>query len=155
MQVRSLGQEDPLEEMATYSSILAWEIPWTEEPSKLVHGVTKSWIQLSTKIWNGCVAAFHTSWVTRGFSQSCNHQQIRWARATVLLLPGPQVLPPAAESPPSRPWGNLWLIVEAAVPSQSDYTFHSKTCGGQQSFMKPCHSLYIHFLESSKVSFKP
>jgi len=33
MQVRSLGQEDPLEEgMATHSSILAWSIPWTEEP---------------------------------------------------------------------------------------------------------------------------
>ena len=33
MQVRSLGWEDPLEEeMATYSSILAWRIPWTEEP---------------------------------------------------------------------------------------------------------------------------
>ena len=32
-QVLSLGQEDPLEEkMATHSSILAWEIPWTEEP---------------------------------------------------------------------------------------------------------------------------
>jgi len=32
MWVQSLGQEDPLEkEMATYSSILAWEIPWTEE----------------------------------------------------------------------------------------------------------------------------
>ena len=32
-QVRSLGQEDPLEEeMATLSSILAWRIPWTEEP---------------------------------------------------------------------------------------------------------------------------
>ena len=30
------GQEDPLEkEMATYSSILAWEIPWTEEPGSL------------------------------------------------------------------------------------------------------------------------
>ena len=30
--VRSLGQEDPLEKgMATHSSILAWEIPWTEE----------------------------------------------------------------------------------------------------------------------------
>jgi len=30
--VRSLGKEDPLEEgMATHSSILAWEIPWTEE----------------------------------------------------------------------------------------------------------------------------
>ena len=35
-QVRSLGQEDPLEEgMATHSSILAWRIPWTEEPSGL------------------------------------------------------------------------------------------------------------------------
>ena len=34
--VRSLGQEDPLEkEMATYSSILAWTIPWTEEPGEL------------------------------------------------------------------------------------------------------------------------
>ena len=33
MPVRSLGQEDPLEEeMATHSSILAWEIPWAEEP---------------------------------------------------------------------------------------------------------------------------
>ena len=34
--VQSLGQEDPLEkEMATYSSILAWEILWTEEPGGL------------------------------------------------------------------------------------------------------------------------
>ena len=33
-QVQSPGREDPLEEeMATHSSILAWEIPWTEEPS--------------------------------------------------------------------------------------------------------------------------
>ena len=36
MQVPSLGQEDPLEkEMATHSSILAWKIPWTEEPGEL------------------------------------------------------------------------------------------------------------------------
>ena len=36
MGVRSLGQEDPLEkEMATHSSILVWEIPWTEEPGGL------------------------------------------------------------------------------------------------------------------------
>ena len=36
IQVRSLGQEDPLErEMATHSSIFAWEIPWTEEPGGL------------------------------------------------------------------------------------------------------------------------
>ena len=35
-QVQSLGREDPLEEeMATLSSILAWKIPWTEEPGGL------------------------------------------------------------------------------------------------------------------------
>ena len=35
-QVQSLGQEDPLKEgMATHSSILAWRIPWTEEPGGL------------------------------------------------------------------------------------------------------------------------
>ena len=36
MQVQPLGQEAPLEkEMATHSSILAWEIPWTEKPGGL------------------------------------------------------------------------------------------------------------------------
>ena len=36
MQVRSLGGEDPLEkEMTTHSSVLAWEIPWTEELGRL------------------------------------------------------------------------------------------------------------------------
>ena len=35
-QVRSLGWEDPLEkEIAAHSSILAWRIPWTEEPGSL------------------------------------------------------------------------------------------------------------------------
>ena len=36
IRVQSLGQEDPMEkEMTTHSSILAWEIPWTEEPGGL------------------------------------------------------------------------------------------------------------------------
>ena len=48
-QVQSLGQEDPLEkEMATHSSILAWEIPWTEKPGGLQSMRSqKSWTQLS------------------------------------------------------------------------------------------------------------
>ena len=48
MQVRSLGQEDPLEEgTATHASILAWRIPWTEEPGGLQSmGSQKSWTQL-------------------------------------------------------------------------------------------------------------
>ena len=42
--IQSLGQEDPLEkEMATHFGILAWEIPWTEEPGwATVHEASKS-----------------------------------------------------------------------------------------------------------------
>ena len=45
-QVQSLRQEDPLEKgMATHPSILAWRIPWTEDPDGLqsIHRVAKSW----------------------------------------------------------------------------------------------------------------
>ena len=48
--VQSLHWEDPLEKgMATHSSILAWRIPWLEEPDRqaTVHGVTKSQTGLS------------------------------------------------------------------------------------------------------------
>ena len=47
-QVQSLGREDPLEkEMATHSSILSWEIPWTEETGGLQSmGSQKSWTPL-------------------------------------------------------------------------------------------------------------
>ena len=49
IQAQSPNQEDTLEEgMATHSSILAWRIPWTEEPGGLQStGVTKSRTQLS------------------------------------------------------------------------------------------------------------
>ena len=54
MQVPSLGWEDPLEEgLETHSSILAWRIPWAEEPSRLwsrtqlkqlsMHGQRRQW----------------------------------------------------------------------------------------------------------------
>ena len=46
--VRSLGREDLLEkDMATHSSILAWRIPWTEEPCRLQSTGSQSWTQLS------------------------------------------------------------------------------------------------------------
>ena len=46
--VQFLGEEDPLEEeMATLSSTVVWEIPWAEEPGRLVHWVTKNQTQLS------------------------------------------------------------------------------------------------------------
>ena len=47
-QVQSLDQEDSLEKgMATHSSILAWEMPWTEEPGRLQSMGLQSQTQLS------------------------------------------------------------------------------------------------------------
>ena len=53
MRVRSLGQEDPLKkEMATHTHILAWRVPWTEEPGQLQsmvsQGVRHDWNDLHT-----------------------------------------------------------------------------------------------------------
>ena len=53
MQVQSLGREDPLEEeMAAHSSILAWRIPWIEEPGGLqsiaTNRVGHDWSHLAT-----------------------------------------------------------------------------------------------------------
>ena len=56
MWVQSLGWEDPLEkEMAPHSSILDWEIPWTEEPGGLQSmGWQKRWTQLSNYTTINC-----------------------------------------------------------------------------------------------------
>ena len=52
MRVQSLGQEGPLEKkMATHSNILAWEIPWTEEPGGLLSMDHK---ELDTTEVTGC-----------------------------------------------------------------------------------------------------
>ena len=71
MQVRSLGQEDPLEkEMATHSSTLAWEIPWTEEPGGLQsldsQSVEHNWVCMhayrgSQEYWNEFTNSYKTS----------------------------------------------------------------------------------------------
>ena len=57
-QVWSRGQEDPLEkEMTTHPSILAWEIPWTEEPGGLLsmgpHRVGHDWSNLAAAAADG------------------------------------------------------------------------------------------------------
>ena len=47
--VQSLGWEDPLEKgKATHSSILAWRVPWTEEPD----GLQSMWLQSQTQLSN-------------------------------------------------------------------------------------------------------
>ena len=71
MHFRSPGQEDPLEEgMATHSSILAWRIPWTEQPGRLQSMGSQSWTwlnQLSTG--NGKFSRF--SFRKRNWSEFC------------------------------------------------------------------------------------
>ena len=65
-----LDREDPLEEgMATHSNILAWRIPWTEDPGRAtVHSVTKSQIQLKQLgtgigIWWNVNTYENTQWI--------------------------------------------------------------------------------------------
>ena len=69
-QVQSLGQENTLEkEMATYSSILAWEIPWTEEPGGLQSmGVTKE-LDTTQRLNNNNIT-FRSDQI-RSVAQSC------------------------------------------------------------------------------------
>ena len=53
LQVRSLGWEDPLEKrIATHSNILAWRIPWTEEPEGLQLMGSQSQTQLTNKYFH-------------------------------------------------------------------------------------------------------
>ena len=73
----SLGWEDPLEEgMATRSSILAWRIPWTEEPGGPQPMGSQSWIWL--RDW---AEAGHTSPRLRGRKRSCLKQR-NWKPVT-------------------------------------------------------------------------
>ena len=69
----SLGWEDPLEkEMAAHSSILAWKIPWTMEPTRL-HGVTKSQTRLRfpfLSLSRVCHVKFWAGWST-SWNQDC------------------------------------------------------------------------------------
>ena len=69
--VQSLGQEDPPEkEMATHSSVLAWEIPWTEEPGRLQPwlGSQKSWTRLSAITTYNLLVLFLWSTLTSALS---------------------------------------------------------------------------------------
>ena len=66
-QIRSLGGEDPLEkEMATHSSILAWRIPWREEPGRLQsmgsQRVGHNWATFLSLSWPSNPTTGHTHW---------------------------------------------------------------------------------------------
>ena len=68
-QVQSLGWEAPLEkEMATHSSILAWRIPWTEEPVMLIGLLEKIIKLLRSQSWASFLLSFFPSFPLHPFS---------------------------------------------------------------------------------------
>ena len=88
--VQSLGQEDPLEkEMATYSSILAWRIPWMEEPGGLQstgsQRVRHDWATSLSLSLHSSTLAWKIPW-TEGFDrpQSMGSQRVGHDWATLL-----------------------------------------------------------------------
>ena len=79
-QVQSLGWEDLLEkEMATHSSILAWKIPQTEEPSRLQSMVSQSWTRLSNFTFTliSSFQRFNSFFYTHSYSASSDCFSIR------------------------------------------------------------------------------
>ena len=94
-QVRSLGREDPLEEgMATHPSILAWEIPWTEEPGRL---------QFMGSQRIGLYWVTNTFTFTRGHTQLPGRVEREYFTEQVALQPG-QDLVREEEGKGTRPW---------------------------------------------------
>ena len=68
LQVWSLRQEDPLEEeMATHSSILAWRIPWTEEPGGVRSQTWLKWLSMHTLIIHEVNNLSYVYWSGRWF----------------------------------------------------------------------------------------
>ena len=85
--IQSLGGEDVLEkEMATHSSILAWEMQWSEEPGQLYSmGLLKSQTQLSNKFCVQCADLVHLLlqyYYPKAFTNrtimSCNYYCYSW-----------------------------------------------------------------------------
>ena len=92
MWARSLGWEDPLEKkMATHSSILAWKIPWTEEPGGLQS--------------MGPRRVCHDEAHTRGYIPIPQHHQIPWKPAILVSSAAPS---PLHSTPPQR---SLFMVL--------------------------------------------
>ena len=113
-QFRSLGQEDPLleKEMATHSGILAWRIPWTEDPGGLQsmgsQGDTPEWLTLSALLL---------------VFQAGGHSPVIWGHSN-LTSPGLSLHSTGA--------GNLWSRPERELLTELVWA-------GQPSWAWPCH----------------
>ena len=106
MQVQSLGWEDPLEqEMAPHSRILAWKIPWAEEPGRLytVHGAAKSQTRLRTE---------HIKWSLRSLQKLGATEP--WTHYKVNGHSPPRLFPTAAHTVTREPHSSTGAIQTAS-----------------------------------------
>ena len=133
--VQSLGQEDPLEkEMATHSSILAWRIPWTEEPGGL------QFMRLQR---------VGRDWVTNTDTQGCYNKlsqtgQPRTQKFIASHFGRPEVWNQGIRKtmiPLKSPWKDL---TQASLPAFGSLR-HSLACRWPSS---PCVSSYNFFTET-------
>ena len=129
-QVQSLGWEDPLEkEMATHSSILAWRIPWMEEPGRLQatgsQRVGHDWAtspHLMIKLWN-------TIWPLKA-EKDQNIEKDLQSRTGNLCIKWGFPVGSVAKNPPARrcgfypwvgkiPWRRAWQPTPVFLPGKS------------------------------------
>ena len=125
MRVPSLGGEDPLEEdMAAHSSILAWKIPWTEEPAGLQSEGSESHM-----IEHECFISYsltsHTILELHGNACSCHHT----LQVLLSLVPLLQMFPLGGANffPPFRSQLKCHFL-EASSKLCSCYVFPSTQC---------------------------
>ena len=125
--VRSLGWEDLLEKgMATNSSILAWRIPWTEEP-----GMLQS--MRSQRVRHICTTNIHSLRKERWLEQDLRVRRPAWNRAPV---PRPEI----------------WITVLSPGPDFTVY-FAKWACLSQEILREPTEWLNMTF-QNSKVLHK-
>ena len=165
MQVRSLSWEDPLKEgMATYSSILAWRIPWTEEPGgSIFHRVAKNrtrlkWLSMYTlekaTAPHSSTLAWKIPWMEEpGRLQSMGSLRVRhnWATSLSLLTfmhwrrkwqPTPVFLPGESQG-----WGAWWATIYGVAQSRTQLKWLS-------SISSSTHSRKTHYIKTVKKSTK-
>ena len=136
--VQSLGLEDPLEKrVATHSSILAWRIPWTEEPGGLLH--------------KGSQRVRH-DWVTE--RQQQQHFVCVCVLSHVWLYETPWTV--AHQAPLSMEFSRQECWIESPFPSPGDLP--NKTTGPKQSlYYTPHHQpeIWLQFRLLQKWNLKP
>ena len=148
MRVQSLTQEDPLQKaLATHSSILAWEIPWTEELGKLQSMEwQKSWTQLSNQTTTNPCTYMKCQFSSVQFSRSVMSDSLRPHESQHTKPPCPSPTPGVhPDSHPSSQWCHP-AISSSVVPFFS----HPQSLPASESF--PMSQLFAWGGQSIGVS---